>query len=248
MSRRMGGYPSGEGNDVITVVVSPAELAGDEVEILGHSYRHLFRARRLSRDEEFRLVDGAGSARFGRATEVGAASARLELGGPAPSHEPAKHLELLAPVPKASRLSWMVEKATEVGVSAIRLIFSERAPRKIGSAAFERLRRVATAAVEQSHRSLVPVITGVHRFDEVSTLMASTPEKWFLQLGADRVTVDDSLSPASLLVGPEGGWTEGEVERLVAWGCRPMGLGPRVLRIETAAVIGSAGLLMKDLF
>lgn len=232
---------------MITLVVSPHDLRGDEVRVGGHAYRHLFRARRLAEDAVVRVVDGEGKARCGRVVEIAASSARLVLAETAPTHEPARRLELMAPIPKASRLSWMVEKATEVGVSAIRLMQTERAPRQVGIGTLERLGRVAVAAVEQSHRSLVPSITGAHLFCELPDLMAPLPERWFLQPGAGTPQMTTSRAGAALLVGPEGGWSAAERDAIESWGCRPLGLGPTILRIETAAVVGCAGLLIEGI-
>ena len=237
--------PALEGRSLmITLVISEEEIRRDEVVVAGHGYRHLFRARRLRGEEPVRFVDGAGYARVGRALKVGSEKARFILGEQAPANEPVRHLELLAPAPKASRLAWMVEKATEVGVSAIRLIHTERAPRKLGGAALDRLGRVAIAAVEQSQRSVVPEITGVHRFDEIESLLEPMSERWFLQPVASADTAKGGESRAALLVGPEGGWTATEIGRLVAWKCRPLGLGSTILRIETAATVGCAMLLV----
>jgi 16S rRNA (uracil1498-N3)-methyltransferase len=229
---------------MITLVISGEEIRRDEVVVAGRGYRHLFRARRLRGEEPVRFVDGAGFARVGRALEVGSEKASFVLGEQAPANEPARHVELLAPAPKASRLAWMVEKATEVGVSAIRLIHTERAPRKLGRAALDRLGRVAIAAVEQSQRSVVPEITGVHPFDEIESLLEPLSERWLLEPTAPPDPAGSGDSRAALLVGPEGGWTSTEIERLMAWNCRPVGLGSTTLRIETAATIGCAMLLV----
>ena len=132
----------------------------------------------------------------------------------------------------------------EVGVSAIRLIQTERAPRRLGRAALDRLGRVAVAAVQQSQRSVVPEITGLHPFAEIEHLLESIPERWFLQPAASVVDPGVGESPVALLVGPEGGWTPTEVERLETWKCRPLGLGPTILRVETAATVGCAALLV----
>lgn len=229
---------------MITLVVSPAELRGEVVVVDGAAYRHLFRARRLAAGAVVRVADGEGTARWARAETVDASRAQLVLESPAPTNEPKMHLELLAPIPKASRLSWMVEKATEIGVSAIRLLSTERAPRKVGPAVLARLRRVATAAVEQSQRSVVPGVSGAHDFAEIPDLLESMGERLFLHPGAPQSGSSETAERAAILVGPEGGWTKGEIEQLESWGCRSMGLGPTALRIETAAVVGCATLLI----
>lgn len=243
----MGRTSSGVGDSLITLVVSESQLRGDEVVFDGHVYRHLFRARRLAPDAVVRLVDGQGRARLGRPLKIDASTARFALGAEVPSNEPTRYVELMAPVPKSSRLSWMVEKATEIGVSAIRLIHTERAPREVGVGTLERLGRVAVAAVEQSNRSVVPVISGVHAFAELPELMNSISERWYLQPGSALRRARSSEEKALLLVGPEGGWTHGETQQMTDWGCSPLGLGPTVLRIETAATVGCAGLLVPGL-
>ena len=228
-----------------TLVIPPEELDTEELRVEGPVYRHLFRARRLRVDDEIRLVDGNGRARYAIAARIDAKSATLRLGETAPSNEPPRLLSLIAPVPKASRLSWMVEKVTEIGASAIHLIHTERAPRQTGSPTLDRLRRVARSAVEQSHRSLVPEISGVHRFSDVRDLLEPTQERYFLDPGSESGVLGAGRTAVALLVGPEGGWTDSEKTALMAWGCRPWGLGPTVLRVETAAAVGSAGLLIE---
>ena len=229
---------------MISLVVSPEELRRDEILVEGRAYGHLFRSRRLGTEAEVRLVDGQGRARFSRVVEIQASSARFVLGEVAPSNEPDKRVELLTPIPRSSRLAWLVEKSTEVGVSAIRLVQSERGPRRSGAQRLDRLQRIAVSAVEQCQRSLVPEISGVHAFSEVGDLMSSTVERWVLHPGAPSMEGAVGSADAAVLVGPEGGWTATEIELLEERGCRQVGLGPTVLRTETAAVVGCAALLV----
>ncbi len=231
---------------MVSLVVSETELRDDRVLVTGHRHRHLFRARRLTTGDALRVVDGAGSARSGTVIDIGPERATIALGESIPANESSRHIELLAPIPKGSRLSWMVEKSTEVGASAIRLLRTERGPRKIGVGTLARLRRVAIAAVEQSHRSVVPKISGPHGFDELPELLRSLPERWVLQPGAESAEAKAAGERAALLVGPEGGWAPDELQRLEELACRPLDLGPTVLRIETAAVVGCAALLAQD--
>lgn len=228
---------------MITLVISPEELREDEIVVEGRAYGHLFRSRRLGTGAEVRLVDGRGSARFSRVVEISGASARFEVGAEAPANEPEKFVELLTPIPRSSRLAWMVEKSTEIGVSAIRLVRSERGPRGSGGQRLDRLRRIAVSAVEQSQRSVVPEISGVHPFAEIADLLEAVTERWYLHPGDTPAGHPVGVERAALVVGPEGGWTPDEVVTFEALGCRQVNLGPTVLRIETAAVVGCAGLL-----
>lgn len=229
---------------LITLLADPQGFGGDELRVEGEPYRHLFRARRLERGDRLRVVDGRGRARWAEVAKVDRSSATLTLGEPAPDHEPAFRLELIAATFRPERVSWMVEKATEVGVSAVRLLNSERAPRQLGEGTVGRLRRVAAAAVEQCHRARVPEITGPHDWRELETLAAGAEARWVLDTAAESGWGEVGRSGA-LLIGPEGGWTSGEREDLRRAGWRPVGLGERILRAETAAVVGAAMLLLR---
>jgi 16S rRNA (uracil1498-N3)-methyltransferase len=230
---------------MITLLTEPALFDARELRVEGESYQHLFRARRVAAGEEMRIVDGRGRARWGKVARVDRTSATVTLGEPAPTHEPALHLELLVPTCRPERASWLIEKATEVGVAGIRFLNMARAPRDIGSGIFDRLRRVAVSAVEQCHRSRLPEITGPHAWAEANSL-AGDGGRWFLDTEAADPGGWEAVegSSAALLVGPEGGLDPQERRELLAAGWRPVGLGERTLRLETAAVVGAAFLLL----
>jgi 16S rRNA (uracil1498-N3)-methyltransferase len=232
---------------MITLLVAPAELAAAEVVVAGDAYRHLFRARRLAAGARLRLTDGEGRARWAEVGRVGNAGATLLVGAAAPAHESALRLELLVATLRPERASWLVEKATELGVAAVRFFHCERAPRELGAAALARLRRVAAAALEQCHGSRLPALSGAHAWEEVPGLGAA--ERWVLDTAAAAgwggwPAGGGVNAPASLLVGPEGGWSAAEQEALAAAGWLPVGLGERTLRSETAAIAGAALLLL----
>jgi 16S rRNA (uracil1498-N3)-methyltransferase len=230
---------------MITLIVRPDELATERVEVTGEPYRHLFRARRLGAGDALRLVDGRGKARWAAVERVGRDAATLALADEAPSREPAFSLTLLVPTLRPERAAWLVEKATEIGVVAIRFLHTERAPREPGATTLARLERVARAAVEQCHRARVPELSGPHPWRELPALAARCgPGRWFLDPEAPASWGERSPAGGALLVGPEGGLTASERSELLATAWRPVGLGERILRIETAALVGSAALVL----
>ncbi len=228
----------------ITLLAAPDEMESGEVTVEGDAYRHLFRARRVPVGATFRVVDGRGRARWGKVARVDRSSARVALGEPAPTHEPAWRLDLLVPTFRPERASWLVEKATELGVSAIRFLNSERAPRHFGEANIERFARLAAAAVEQCHRSRLPEITGPHDWHEIGPLTAGIESRWFLDTRGAPGAWGELGASGALLVGPEGGWAPEERQEVLDAGWRPVGLGPRILRIESAALVGAGMLLL----
>jgi 16S rRNA (uracil1498-N3)-methyltransferase len=231
---------------LITLLADPASFDRPEVRVEGDAYRHLFRARRVEAGTRLRVVDGRGRARWGEVARVDRSSAAVALGGPAPANEPAFRLELLVPTCRPERASWLVEKATEVGVCAVRFLQMARAPRDFGAGTLERLRRVAAAAVEQCHRALQPEISGPYDWGEIGSLAPSSREdRWFLAPGPAGSGLGKPAGAAgALVVGPEGGLDPGERRDLLESGWRPAGLGERILRIETAAVVGAALILL----
>ena len=227
-----------------TVIVEPDELAGEELRIGGDTYRHLFRARRLGVGDELRLVDGRGNARVGRIREIDRRRGVVETGAELPSLEPAIRLTIAAAPPRRERASWLVEKATEVGVSAIRFVGFERAARDFGQGTEDRLVRVARAAVEQCGRSVVPEISLGHDPEEVEAWIHETDRTWWLDAGgAAGLAGPPDLTSALLLVGPEGGWETEERTAFADLGLPCVSLGERALRIETAAIV-AAGVVL----
>ncbi len=137
-----------------------------------------------------------------------------------------------------------------MGIFGVRFLNTARAPRELTEGSLDRLRRVAAAALEQCHGSRLPEITGPHSWREVARLAGSAgPNRWFLdteaagaaETGWGEVEEGDA---GALLVGPEGGWDSGERRDLLVSGWRPVHLGDRVLRLETAALAGAALLLL----
>jgi 16S rRNA (uracil1498-N3)-methyltransferase len=228
---------------MITLLVAPEELDAPRTDVAGEAYRHLFRARRLGPGETLRLVDGRGRARWAAVERVGRDRAALALAGEAPPREPAFALELLVPTLRSERAAWLVEKATEIGVVAVRFLHTERAPRQPGESTLARLERVARAAVEQCHRALVPELSGPHAWQELAGL-ARSPNRWFLDPESPTDWGERRSGGGALLVGPEGGLTAAERAELLAAGWHPAGLGERILRIETAALVGAAALVL----
>ena len=231
---------------MITLLIDPAGLDLPTTRVEGEAYQHLFRARRVAVGETMRVVDGRGRARWGTVERVDRTSATVVLGESAPDHEPALRLEVIVPTCRPERASWLVEKGTEVGVFAFRFANMARAPRELGAITFDRLRRVAAAAVEQCHRSRLPEITGPHAWSEVVGL-AGPEARWFLDTEAAGPGVwgpPAAAASGALLIGPEGGLDPAERRELLTAGWRPVGLGERTLRLETAAVVGAAFLLL----
>ncbi|WP_144185934.1 16S rRNA (uracil(1498)-N(3))-methyltransferase [Elioraea rosea] len=171
---------------------------------------------------------------------LGKGRATLAVGARTRAQAPSPDLWLLAPVLKRETLEWTVEKATELGVSRIQPVTSERSA--VHRTNVPRLAAIAAEAAEQCRRLDVPEIGEPVA---LRTLLASWEAARLLLLADESgasppiptVLADAPRGPWAVLVGPEGGFSPAELD---AFGklafCRPASLGPRILRAETAAL------------
>jgi 16S rRNA (uracil1498-N3)-methyltransferase len=150
----------------------------------------------------------------------------------------------VAPTRKAERNEWMVEKMTEIGVERIDFLITEHTnPETINRVVnLSRLNRIAASAMKQSQQYYLPVITVNNKYEpfiksttEDVKLIAYVPDQNKVEHVFNRVKKDSSTS---LLIGPEGDFSETEVALALEYGFTTVSLGPTRLRTETAAVAG----------
>lgn len=239
-------------------VAAPCFFCGslDSGEILldPEESRHAVTSRRLRTGDPVRLFDGRGRIAAGVVAAASGTGPRVrgrvrvtlqEMHSTAP---PQHTLTLVCAAPKGDRLAWMVEKCTELGVTAMALAAFERAVVRPGAAQVARLRRVAIEACKQSGRAWLPWIAA--RDEPVAQVVRGLASD---QGPGGAILLGDPGGSAALgalraarsgnaiaIIGPEGGVTEAERDALVACGARPVCLARQVLRIETAAACVAA--------
>ena len=161
--------------------------------------------------------------------------------------EPAVHTALFAALIKFERFEWLIEKATELAVSEITPVQTERSEKGLEAAAAKRVtrwQRIAREASEQSRRARLPIIESP--IDLAETLRMEADHRYALDEAEARPILSvfpDARPPgdrAALLVGPEGGWTERERTAIAAAGWTAASLGNNILRAETAAIAALA--------
>ena len=221
---------------MIHLLAEAGDLARETVEVEGADHRHLFRARRLKVGDRVRLIDGRGSARWSVVDQVTAGRAVLRVEGVAPVFEPARPVALFVSALRPERAAWLVEKATELGLRELPWFVSERTSRSLPARALERQRRIAKSALEQSGGAWLPEIGVPVPLEEAAIGAGSVA----LHPGAATSFMAVAGSAEAIVVGPEGGFSEREIEELAGRGAVPAHLGPRVLRTETAAVAALA--------
>jgi 16S rRNA (uracil1498-N3)-methyltransferase len=221
--------------------------AGDRAVLAGDEARHLARVLRGQPGDEVVVFAGTGAEWPARIVRLSRDAVELETGpareDPAPGG-PA--VTIAVALPKGERQKWLVEKLTELGVARLVPLHTERGVAEATPAACERLRRGVIEACKQCGRNRLLEI-GEPR--SVTAALADMPP------GSRAVIADPggiSLDPRGLaearsllaLVGPEGGFTAAEIAAAEQAGAIRVGLGPHILRIETAAIALAARLVV----
>jgi 16S rRNA (uracil1498-N3)-methyltransferase len=222
------------------------DIRNGHAEIAGDDARHLTRVLRVEVGQRYEISDNHAVylAEIETARRERVIFRTLEK---LPIIEPPVHMTLCAAILKFDHFEWMIEKATELGVSRIVPMISVRTERGLDKAApkrLERWRRIGLEASQQSRRAQLPEITEPARWGDALATRAvycyaldeNTASPLPGAFPAER-RADDSVA---LLIGPEGGWTDEERSEFTAAGWAAVSLGPSILRAETAALAALA--------
>jgi 16S rRNA (uracil1498-N3)-methyltransferase len=229
---------------------------GARVSLPEHAAHHAREVLRLRAGATVRIFDGAGAefeAELDSVTRRGV-DARIRHAVPARPESPLRLVLALSPL-KGDRMELVIQKATELGVAEVWPVVTARTdaaarPALEGSRQ-ERWEKVASGAAEQCGRAVVPGIAPTGTFADLLSRPFDGRRVVFVETpGAPPLaSLADPPAAALLLVGPAGGWEPRETERLEHAGFSPAGLGPRILRSETAALaaVVTAQVLWGDL-
>ncbi|GMR05738.1 MAG: 16S rRNA (uracil(1498)-N(3))-methyltransferase [Gammaproteobacteria bacterium] len=207
------------------------------ITLSGKEAWHALGVRRLNVEDPIRLIDGKGKVAQATVEQTeGRHSASLRVGEITCISPQVPDIILATAIAKGDRQSTMLDMATQLGISAWQPLLCQRSVSKVGKNSYERWQRICLEACKQSGSAWLPEL-----------LPAATPEDAAREACASGREVllahpiGEELNTASavdklLLVGPEGGFTDEEVNKIIAAGAKKVSLGQNILRIETAAV------------
>jgi len=224
--------------------VSDELVVGNEIEVPGDTARHMRSVLRLSVNDCVQLFNGDGKEYICRIANIDKKVTRLEIiSSSSVDRESGLNISLLQGVSRSDRMDFTIQKAVELGVNQIWPVYSERSQIQFQSSRLEKKlnhwRGVVSSACEQSGRNHIPQIFEPNSLlDTLKSHSESTANKIiFTPDSQDRLLSAEFLSlDFRLLIGPEGGFSENELQLAKSYGFVAMGLGPRVLRTETAAI------------
>lgn len=233
----------------------PEKIGKDTLTIDGEEARHILSVLRYKPGEKIDVVDGRGTKY--KATIVKTSRSGLNASILSRTHmenEPGCRVALAQTVCRQEKMDFLVEKATEIGVSSIIPILTERSLVKVsgnsrGKRKVDRWRRVAIAAMKQSLRSVLPEIQNFTRFEDLLASFGRYDLCLIASLGRHSKNLSHckklkkGLKSILLIVGPEAGFTDGELLKAESLRVIPVSLGDRRLRTETAGIVFSSLVL-----
>lgn len=222
---------------------SDTPLEGSSATLAGAEAHHLLHVLRARSGDEVVLFDGSGAEFAARVEQTGRSTVELAL---LAKHEIDRELAVAVTLgvalPKGDRQKWLVEKLTELGVRRLVPLETERGVAQPVAAAIDRLRRSVIEASKQCGRNRLMEIAAAQSLANFLQQAEPTAARWFAHPGGIALGqlleayVQQDAPGVCVAIGPEGGFTDAEAACATAAGWQLVGLGERILRIETAAV------------
>jgi len=228
----------------VRIFVDPAQLVTGELVVRGDEHHYLARVRRARTGDRVELVDGAGRRATAAITKIGDDATVLAVEAPELIAPRPPHVRALIPLIKGDRMDVCLEKLVEVGADAIVIWPAARAVVKLAAdkrdARRARFQAALQAAARQSGRAQVPTL---ELADDLRTALAALPAggaRLVLDPASDAALAVGDAPDVTIASGPEGGLTVDELATFAGAGFTSVGLGPRVLRAETAPLVAVA--------
>lgn len=224
--------------------------AGERISLPEPARHHVTKVLRLDSGAELTVFDGRGGEYDATVARASRSAVEVDVGAHRQvDSESALAVEIGQGLCKGDRMDLVVQKATELGVWAIRPVVCERTVVRLAPERAERRsahwRAIAVHAAQQSGRTRVPAVRDVENLDTWLSRPAAGPGIFLSPQAESSLSALAPPEPEEtvrLLVGPEGGFAPREVERARAAGFVGLRLGPRVLRAETAALVALSAL------
>jgi len=235
--------------------VSRSDIRGEQVVLGGRQAHQIRNVLRMKPDERIIILDNTGYEYEVVLTDVG----KEEVVGQIHSRhvalaEPDVQITLYQSLLSREKFELVLQKCTEVGVSRFAPIVTQRSLVRhvdtVTQKKVDRWKSIITEAAEQSHRGRIPELAPPVQFERLVSELNAFDGCLIASPYEHQTTLQKALSGGkkepqtiALLIGPEGGFTEQEVGLAAEAGAVPVGLGPRILRTETAAIVTAALIL-----
>jgi 16S rRNA (uracil1498-N3)-methyltransferase len=221
-----------------SIYVSIPAIESGRLRILGDEHQHL-KVARAEHGELVEVFDGIGGVWDAKVESVGKHESIVEILRSRRVEKTTPELILGLSLVKPAAFELALEKAVEVGVTRVVPLIAGRSNVAKGQQRSDRWMRVIIEAAKQSKRYHLPDLDEPVRLESALDLAAVT-KIVFAERGGGPLKSALAGSPAFFLIGPEGGWTDAELDAVSKRGFTLVGLGDGILRTETAAIVGAA--------
>lgn len=230
------------------------EITDDVFFLKGEDAHHAARVLRLRQGELITLCDGNGTDYEGKISEISKEQVSVQILEKHDSETEIKqHITLFMALPKGDKMEFIIQKATELGVSSIIPFLSKNCVSRPGQTDKKVLRwqKIATEAAKQCGRGKIPVVSDVLTVGEVAKRANDFGTKLFFyekenQNGLKTVLEQGLSDTIAIVIGAEGGFTEKEAEDFQSNGFVSVSLGKRILRCETAPITALSAILYQS--
>lgn len=228
--------------------VTQDQISSEEILITGPDVNHIKNVLRMKNGEQIRISNQADQDYLCAITDISTDCVRAQiLSAEESSTELPSRIYLFQGLPKSDKMELIIQKAVELGVYQIIPVATKRAVVKLDAkkeeAKLKRWNGIAESAAKQSKRLIIPEVTGVMSFKEACAFASSfelnlIPFEHEEGMAGTKKELE-KVRPGTqigVFIGPEGGFEDEEIESARAQGIRPITLGKRILRTETAGL------------
>ncbi|MTI66612.1 MAG: 16S rRNA (uracil(1498)-N(3))-methyltransferase [Firmicutes bacterium] len=224
--------------------INKENIKGDLLVVEGEDVKHIKNVLRLNIDDKINVCDGEGSDYLVKISEISKKDIRCNIIKKYDTVKTPLEIVLYQGMPKSSKMDLIIQKTTELGVSKIIPVMTKRTVVKINNKKKEkkkitRWEKIATEAAKQSKRGFIPKVEGIINFKDMINILSKeedilVPYENENNIGIKRVLKNIEGNKINIIIGPEGGFEEEEIEKLQEINSNIITLGPRILRTETA--------------
>jgi 16S rRNA (uracil1498-N3)-methyltransferase len=228
--------------------VDPKDIKDKNFTIENEQFHYLSNVRRFSVGDEINIFDGLGNSYKARIDIIDKKSMKGTILSSKTLVLPNKKISLYTAIPKGERFDWLIEKASEIGISKIvPVIYVRSVVRELSNNKTERYKKISISASSQSWRADIMTIETSVKFNEIAEKLSaedtlnilpweSEEEKNILSI----LNENKDKKNINIFIGPEGGFDKTEIDIALKNNFKTVTLGKNILRVETAAIVASS--------
>ncbi len=229
--------------------VNPKDIKDKSFVIENEQFHYLSAVRRFSVGDEINIFDGLGNSYKARIDNIGKKSMQGTILSSKTLVLPETKISLYTAIPKGERFDWLIEKASEIGVSKIvPIIYVRSVVKELSENKLERYKKISISASSQSWRADIMPIEKPVKFNEIAEKISgkentlnvlpweSEEEKNILDL----LKENKDIKNINIFIGPEGGFDKTEIDIALKNDFKTVTLGKNILRVETAAIVAAS--------